>query len=221
MNKAEGWRNWLRSFPNQPSATLGPAFDAVDAYEACLHCPADDRSLQAIVRAASSPHKIVFEVGCHILVELARTSEPAQTALVAMSSGKDTTARFHAVAYLSQSLPADLRHTIVQRSLRDRSAKVRQKAIERAEQFQFKDLLPELETLASTEANASVRRTLALFLPLLRDGFLLERARDGTGWQVTVHGRHSITSSYIPATKYSDSHLQSVIAALREGRVPS
>src|SRR4051794_21169987 len=136
MSYAEYHRGWMRNFPNLPADRLAVALAAVEAFEACERMAEPTTAdLEPLVAAASSPHKVVFEVGCNLLVVLAARCAAAQSCLFQMARDKSATARFHAVAHLDTSLPEELRLEIVNLALRDRSAKVRQKGIEGAEKF--------------------------------------------------------------------------------------
>jgi hypothetical protein len=212
---AEHFRQWLGNFPKQPADQRALALSAIDAYETGERNEALSRGdLAPLIRAASDPHKIVFEVGCHLLAHLATSRVEGQDAFRAMARSKDATARFHAVAYLEESMPEPLRLEIVELALGDRSARVRTKGIERAMDFSFKALLPRLEQMLATEKTNKVKRTLALFVPLLRDGYCLRQSTDGNGYWLTVRKPRSIPTVFIPQAKYSEDFVRSEIARL-------
>jgi hypothetical protein len=191
---------------------------AVDAFETLsTGRSTDDQAFQILVKAASSPHKLVFETGCHLLVQLATTQPICQQAIDRMASSRDSTARFHAVAYLNASLPEPLRLSVIDRGLSDRSSRVRAKAVEQAETFGLHHLLPRLEAMISSEPRADVQRCLALHVPLLRDGFRLEPIPDGSGFWLTVRGPHSIGGPFIPRHRFSDSYVKEVVERLKKG----
>jgi len=216
MNTPDQWRRWLSRFTRQPKHRLAQAFEAVDAFEALSAGP-DEQILQSLVKAASSPHKLVFETGCHLLVLLAATQENCQQAIDRMSSSQDATARFHAVAYLNASLPESLRFSIIDRALSDRSSRVRAMAVQQAETFGLRHLLPRLEDMIASESRANVLKSLALHVPLLRDGFLLEPEPDGSGYWLTVSTPGSIRTSFIPQDRFRDSYVREAVARLKKG----
>ena len=114
MSTADDYRTWLRKFPKEPAARMATALAAVDAFENCQRkrrMTAAD--LRPLVLAASSPHKLVFETGCNLLVQLAALNAEAQACFLEMAKDKNATVRFHAVAYLSRKLPEPLRLEIV------------------------------------------------------------------------------------------------------------
>jgi hypothetical protein len=183
------------------------AIAAVDAFEAFEHS-LNAADLRPLVIAASSPHKLVFETGCRLLVGLAALHAEAQLCLLQMAKAKEATARFHAVAYLEEALPERLRRNIVQLALSDRSTNVRQKGIEGAERFKFVQFLPQLEEMQHHETSESVQDSLALHIPMLRDGFGLRPSDDGTGYWLTVLGPRASARSFIPKEKCCDEFIR-------------
>jgi len=216
MNTPDRWRRWLSRFTREPKERLAQAFEAVDAFEALSAGP-DAQILQSLVKAASSPHKLVFETGCKLLFLLAATHENCQQAIDRMSSSQDATARFHAVAYLNASLPESLRFSVIDRALSDRSSRVRQMAVEQAEAFGFREFLPRLEGMIASELRANVLKSLAFSVPLLRDGFLLEPAGDGSGFFLVVRGPNSVGGPFIPLHRLSDSYVKEAVERLKKG----
>jgi hypothetical protein len=214
MNIAERFREWLRNFPTVPAERMAMALAAIEAFEA-FERRSSAADLRPLVMAASSSHKLVFETGCRLLVRLAAHHTGAQQCLSEMAKDKNATARFHAAAYLDDELPEALRREIVHQALSDRSAKVRQKGIEGVERFKFTDLLSRLEEMQRTETNEGVRRSLALHVPLLRDGFLLEPSEDGAGYYLIVRGPGSVGGPFIPKDKYSEEFLRQEVARLQ------
>jgi hypothetical protein len=213
---AEGYREWLRNFPKEPTDRMAAALAAVDAVEA-YERDGTAASLAPLVLAACSPHKLVFETGCNLLVKLATRHPETRCYLLLMARDKNATARFHSVAYLKSELPEELRLEIVTLALGDRSAKVRQKGIERAEEFGFKQFLPRLEEMQRTETDGAVLRSLAFHLPILRDGFLLKPSGDGKGYYLTVRGPTSLGGPFIPESRYSDDYVRQEVARLQAG----
>lgn len=214
MSIAERYKEWLRNFPKEPAARMAVALAAIDAFETCER-QVSDASLSRLVLAACSTHKLVFEIGCSLLVRLATGNAEGQQCLLQMARDKHATARFHAVAYLDVELPEALRREVVELALADRSAMVRQKGIEGAERFKFTHLLPQLEDMQRKETNKAVRRSLALHVPLLRDGFLLEPSADGRGFYLTVRGPSSIGGPFIPKENYSEEFVRQEVTRLK------
>jgi hypothetical protein len=213
----EQYRIWLRRHASKPADRLAPVLEAVDAYEALsAEGPTDDRALQSIVAAASSPHRLAFEIGCSILVHLAVMREDCRQAIDRMASSSRRTARLHAIAYLDAALPESLCLSVVERALSDRSSQVRAMAVQQAEALGFRQLLPRLEAMLASEPHADVQRGLAFHVPMLRDGFGLEPNRDGCRVRVrTLRG--GITSAFIAAGRFSDSCLRETVERLRKG----
>ncbi len=216
MSAADQYREWLGRFPAEPADRMATALAAIEAFEACERKPdLAEADLQPLVAAATSTHKRVVETGCKLLVQLALRHPAARECLLQMARSKDAAARFHAVAYLHGELPETLRLEIVGLALRDRSAKVRKKGIERAEQFRFRGFLPLLQEMERMESHAGVRASLDLHLPLLRDGYRLQPAGSGQGYYLTVRGPNSLGGPFIPNEKYSDEFVRQEVARLQ------
>jgi hypothetical protein len=184
--RVKHYREWLSEHPREPKARMALAVAAVDAYERCERKKriADDE-LAPLVAAAESPHALVFNTGCDLLVGLAAKSSDAQRGLLELAGSTSATARFHAIAFVDRRLPKELRLEIVRAALSDTSPKIRAKGVERAEELALTALLPRLEELRRDERHASVRSALDLHLPILRDGHCFEPRSDGSG-QLTV-----------------------------------
>lgn len=213
MSPAGTYRDWVEHYPNQPADRVAQARAAIEAFEAAERDPAAD--LGPLVVAASSPHKLVCETGGTLLALLAVNHPGAQLAFRRLATARAATARFHAVAFLTTDLPEPLRREVLGRALDDRSAKVRWKAVEQAEEFGFRDLLPRLEAMAETDQDAGVRRTLGLPIPLLRDGYVLQPSPDGRGYHLTVRGPHGIGGPFIPNDLLTDEFVREQIAVYR------
>jgi hypothetical protein len=214
MSIAEGYREWLRNFPKEPADRMAAALAAVVAIEA-YERRGTAASLAPLVLAACSPHKLVFETGCNLLVKLATRDPEARQCLLQMARDRDATARFHAVAYLKSALPEELRLEIVTLALGDRSTKVRQKGIERAEDFEFRQFLPRLEDMQRTETNPAVLRSLAFHIPLLREGFVLSQSKDGKVYNLTVRVPSGYIGRGFPKDKYSEEYVRQEVERLR------
>jgi hypothetical protein len=212
---AERFRKWLRNRPREPAERMAMALAAVDALEACKR-GVSATTLRPLVIAASSPHKLVFETGCNLLVWLAARHTAAQDCFRNMARDKKATARFHAVAFLDEEhFSEPLRREIVQLALDDRSPSVRLKGIERAEQFRFTDFLPRLEEMQRTETNKGVRQTLAMHLPILRDGFFLRPAGDGNYLLIVRRRGGELGGPFISKKHYSEEFVRQQVARLR------
>src|ERR1700677_1835091 len=217
MNTPDQWRRWLRSVTPLPEDRLSVAFAAVDAYETLLTNPVDEiPAVDAFVKAASSPYKLVAETGCGLLFRLAEKLISCQEGIVRMARDNDATARFNAVAYLHRTLPKAVLQFVVGIALSDRSAKIRAKAVQMAEELRLVEYLAQLEAMLVTEKSANVLRNLEFHFPLLKDGFFVTPKSDGTGYEVTIRGTHSIGGSYIPMNLYSESYVREVVERYRK-----
>lgn len=219
--KSDGAKNclhWLRKFPNEKPERMAIIFEAVAAYDACIfNAEVSQADLQPIVNAAMSPYTLVFEVGCNFLGTLAEMHEPARQCWLAMARAKLAPARWHAVAYLETHLPESLRREVLSLALYDKSSVVREKGVEKAWRFKFKDLLPQLDAILLTEKHPGVRESLEFYIPLLRDGYFVAANDDGSGYWLTVGMLDGgIAGRFILAEEYSDDYVRGAIAELRD-----
>jgi hypothetical protein len=221
MSVAEHYREWFQRLPKMPAGRLAPAHAAVDAFEAIerkRQITAAD--LAPLVAAARSPYTAVNNTGCNLLVELADRHPAARQCLVQLARDKRAVVRFSAVYAVGMVLgkgfylSEPLRREIVERALGDRSTLVRRTAIEQAETFGFKDLLPRLEAMQRTETNDDVLKALAKHIPLLRDGFLLEPSGQG-GYFLWVRLPGSLSGTGIARADYSEEFVRQQVARLR------
>ena len=219
MNVAARYRAWLDGFPKEPQDRMAIALDAIAAYEAIeRNGQANASDLELLVAAFCSPHKLVFETGCNLLVALAQSHLEVQQCLLQMARHKGTTARFHAIVYLNRNLPAPLLNQVVTLALGDRSSKVRGKGVEQAEGLGLTAFLPQLEEMQRTESDEFVLRQLAFHIPLLRDGYLVEPASDGSGFDLTVRGPDgSVGGPFISREEFSDERVRQEVARIRGG----
>ena len=210
---AKEYRDWLDRFPKEPPERMALARAAVDCFDACG--PKKDLAqvdIQPLVEAASSPYKVVCETGAALLVFLARTRSEAQDALRAMATATTLAARFNAVGFLTHTLPEALRIEIIDMALKDKSAKVREKGIERAEGFGITSFLPQFEKMQASETNDAVRRSLEFHIPLLRDGYLLQPSSDGAGYFLIVRTSSALGGPYIPKELCTKEYIEKVVA---------
>jgi hypothetical protein len=149
------------------------------------------------------------------LTLLANQNATAQQCLLQMARDKNATARFHAVAFLKAYLPEALRAEIVGLALSDRSVKVRLKGIEGAEKFKFRQFLARLEDLQRTDTNAQIQYSLAIHLPVLRDGYYLRPSGDGLGYFLVVRGPRSFGGPFIPNEKCSEQFVRDEVARIQ------
>ncbi len=198
---------------------MAMALAAIDAFEGNESKMAlDALEIEPLVRAASSSHKLVYETGCNLLVVLARTHQEAQQCLLEMAQSKSATARFHAVAFLDHKLPEQLRIMVIEFALRDRSAKVRWMAVQQIERFGMSAFLPRLLEMKETDQEESVQKSLDYHIPLLRDGYRIEPAKDGSGFYLTArYPDGSSGGPFISKQEFSDDYVRQVVARIRSG----
>lgn len=175
-------QNWKKA----QDRALG--FAALDAFEALLQVedPGEDE-LAAVVAAARSPHKLVFDLGGELLRLLAQRSEGARAALRGLLASRSAKQRLVAIAYLTPSFPRPFLIDLLRLGLADRSGEVVQKAAERCADARLTELLPELARAERASTSKDTREWISLMKDIARDGYAVRRAGGGE-FELTVRG---------------------------------
>ena len=118
--------------------------------------------------------------------------------------------------YLANEFSQELKGTIFRRLLHDKAALVRVQAIEAIGGRAANWMLSDLTTLRSTEMNHKVLRSLDSWIPLLRDGYLVEPSPDQTHLTVTVLTGRGTASKILNSTDPNDPRIQRLVEELRE-----
>jgi hypothetical protein len=165
----------LRRFVSEQSLSVERRALALDAIDAFVSFDARQElaSLEPLAAAASSTNKAVYEVGAQLLALLARRFDAARDRWRVLATSRSATARFHAIAYLDGQMPEAFLLEVLRLGLADRATRVRAKSVEVTEAFELRELLPDLERLATEEKAEAVLEALADYLPMLRDGYAL------------------------------------------------
>lgn len=162
-------------------------FAALDAFEASLGRNLEEEELAAVVAAARSPHKAVFDLGGELLGLLAARSEAARTAFRGLAVSKAGKHRLVAMAYLTQSLPRPFLVELLRLGLADKASDVVQKAAERCAAARLKELLPELLRAERAATREETREWVSLMKDITRDGYAVRPAGRGE-YELTVMG---------------------------------
>jgi hypothetical protein len=171
----------------------------------------DPALLAPLIAAARAPARALFEIGATLLGLLAQEFEAAREAWLGLTIDRTSTARFTAVAYLTPEMPRGFAQRVVERALADKSTKVRSKGVELASELELRALVPQLERLATDDPDEAVRRSLASWLPILRDGYRLVGTKEDGYW---VHFR--VPGAYISAPFHGDPTPAAIAAVIQE-----
>jgi len=173
--------------------------EVLSSAEARRHAPPDDlvtaELLAPVVAAASDARVSVARNAAWVLWVLTGFFTAAQEAVARMAQDPRAHVRHHAMVSVGKLAPLPLKLEVLGRGLRDRSARVREKAADRARASYVREITPELESAAARERNAAIKRRLERVLGLLRDGYFVSPAR-GAEVEVVIAVKDG-TASYL------------------------
>jgi hypothetical protein len=213
----EDYERWIQQY-------LKPRFpELVKEFRACLsgyerikaNNRVDKHSLNAIVRAASSPRAPLLNTAIHFLSDLSGRYPEVDEAIVTMSNDKHWYVRCHAILSLDQETPRDIVLAILKKGLQDRSASVRRVVTWQAQSLRVSELIPDLENQLAIEPHSGAKHSIDFHLRLLRDGYGLEY-RDGEPpflWIPTIDG---MRGCYVSQEDIDTKGIQVIIAENRK-----
>ena len=156
------------------------------------------------------------ELGFHVLMDLALTEPLLRTPVSQLAGHRSAAVRRGLAFYLSRELPAEFQSEVYRALLQDKAASVRECAIKRIGMIYFKDLLPELRALRSSERNDKVIRCLDYWIPLLEVGYRVVPATNYDGMlEVTALTGNGTATKWIKA---SDPHDPQILRAVEDLR---
>ncbi len=212
----EKYEPWLRGYLRKRCPELEPpllaAFDAFDSLQQGKSLTPE--VLEPIVEAASSSRRPLYENATPLLSKLTEHHAEARAAVGTMANDSRSHVRFNAILCLGKSTPLSFSLPLLQQGLRDKSAKVREKAADWAGRLRLRELVPDLEESAAREKNAGASGTIEFELKLLRDGYVLEPGSDD-GFDITTFSHHGGTAGrWVRRTELESRGLQAILAEL-------
>jgi hypothetical protein len=156
------------------------------------------------------------ELGFHVLMDLALTEPRLRAPVRQLASHRSAAVRRGLAFYLSRELPAEFQSEVYGALLRDKAASVREYAITRIGTIYFKDLLPELRALRSSERNDKVIRCLDYWVPLLEVGYRVVPAANYDGMlEVTALTGNGTATKWVKASGPQDPQVLRAVEDLR------
>jgi hypothetical protein len=213
----ERYDRWIRDHLRKRYPELEhPLLAVVDGFDAIqANAIIDAGDLRPIVEAASSQRRPLLENATTLLSELTERYEEARGAVAAMSEDSRNHVRFNAILCLGSPTPLAFTLGILRRSLRDKSARVREKAADWAGRLRLREFVPDLESAFSIEQNSKAKRTIEFELKLLRDGYILEPRREG--FFVTTHrSGGGVTAQFVPHAELEQRGIDAIVADMTE-----
>src|SRR5262245_6765167 len=166
-----------------------------------------------------SPRGLVWNNATTLLKLLGERFDDAALSILEMSKNPKAHARFCALCCLGEKTNGDIVRTVIKAGVRDKSAKVRWKAVERARDLQLIELVPEITAALNTEKHGKTRSTIEFELRLLRDGYILEPENQNR-YLLTVSYHRGTRMRYISDEKLKAEGIETLVAKLRKSRVP-
>lgn len=217
MPKREEYEHWIQQY-------LKPRFpELVKEFRACLNGyeriksnnRVDERSLNAILRAAYSPRAPLLNTAIFFLGELSEHYPEVNKAIVAMSNNRHWYVRCHAILSLGQETPNDIVLAILKKGLQDRSASVRRVAAWQVQSLRVSKLIPDLEDQLAIEPHPGTKHSLDFHLRLLRDGYVLEY-RDGEPPFLWIPTSDGMRGCYVSQEDIDTKGIQVILAEVRK-----
>ena len=126
-------------------------------------------SINAAVKGVSSHRVPVYETASYILGDLATYDQGTLQALVELSHSTDSRVRHNALLCLRDETPTAAVYEMLERSLRDKSSRVRRKAADWAGRLRFNAVLPAIHQALQIESNAETRYVMAVEVQRLQN----------------------------------------------------
>jgi hypothetical protein len=218
MKSARDWYEpWLRGgyLRKRCPELEAPLLAAIDAFDSIQQGKAvTPEVLEPIVQAVSSSRRPLYENVTTLLSKLTEQHAEARAAIERMAKDPRSHVRFNAILCLGKSTPLSFSVRVLQQALRDKSAKVRQKAADWAGRLRLRELVPDLEEAAAQEKNAGAAGTIEFELKLLRDGYILKPGSDD-GFDVTTFSNNGgVAGRWVRRTELESRGLQAILADL-------
>lgn len=193
-----------------------PLLDAIDAYDKIRGKKRlNPKLLAQIVKAAKSSRRPLYENATDYLGNLTRNHPAARSAVEQMAIDPRSQVRFNAILCLTKSTPRSFTLRILRQGLRDKSARVRRKTADWAGRLRIHELVPVLEEALAIEKNAKAKATIEFELRLLRDGYILEGARDG-GFEVTTFSSDGVAGRWVSRSELKRLGIKAIVADLAD-----
>jgi hypothetical protein len=182
-SKREHYEKWFakRRGPRHP-ADEAAALAAADVFDQMQKSGKySDKSLDALVHAASSARGLVWNCGVDLLCATMHRWPQASVAIANMLKSRRANVRFSAICCITKSMPPETATQMIAAGLKDKSGRVRWKAAQEAQSLNMVQVIPQMEEALSKERDKKVRKSIDFALGLLRDGYhVSDRDKDGT-----------------------------------------
>jgi len=171
-------REWL-SVLVEEGPIRDSGFAALDAFGACQgQLQVAPAAVHPIREALSSRYSRVREMAAEMILLLATRFEPARNVIVESLSDPDEHVRFSMISHFQfyrMPFSPDFIRQVLERSLKDKSARNRTMAVQGCNTYMREDLLPELEKMLHADKSSKVLESIKYHLPLMQKGYSVDR----------------------------------------------
>lgn len=170
--------------------------------------------LQRVVEGASDSRGLLWNNATDLLMKLSGKWPAAADAIAAMFQSPKANIRFAALCSLGRDTPVAVTDALLKAGLSDRSARVRWKAVDRADTLERRNLVPEITAALAVESDDKARRSMELDLRMLRDGHWV-RPESPQRIRVTARLHNGIASKTVSEDELQTKGLEAILAELR------
>jgi hypothetical protein len=156
-----------------------------------------------------------MELAFYVLMDLALSKPSLRTHVSQLANHRSAAVRRGLAFYLSRQLPQGFQSAVYRALLRDKAASVRLQAITAIGMREYKELLPDLRALRTSERNGKVIGSLDYWIPLLEVGYRVERSQTPGMLDVTALTGNGVASTSVKAKGPNDRQILRVVAELR------
>ena len=186
-----------------------------DAYDAATESGAlSAAQLERLVEGASDTRALLWNNATNLLMKLSGRWPEAAEAIATMFRSRRAHVRFAAICSLGRETPVAITDTLLKAGLCDKSSRVRWKAVDRANQLERRNLVPEITAALASESDAKARGSMELDLRMLRDGHWVRSESPGR-LLVTARLRNGISSRMVSDDELRAKGLDAILAELR------
>jgi hypothetical protein len=187
-----------------------------DAYDAALQSGTlSAEQLQRVVGGASSSRALLWNNATNLLMKLSGKWPAAADAIAAMFRNRKSHVRFAALCSLGRETPVAVTDALLRAGFRDKSSRVRWKAVDRANVLERRNLVPDITAALAAESDDKTRRSMEPDLRMLRDGHWVRP--ESPGWFSVTARRHDGTASRtVSDDELKTRGLEAILAELRK-----
>jgi hypothetical protein len=212
----EHYAAWLerRRAPRDPEAEAD-LLAVADAYDAAMQSGTlSPEQLQRVIDGASDSRALLWNNATDLLKKLSGTWPAAADAMVTMFRSRKAHVRFATLCSLGRETPVTVTDALLKAGIRDKSSRVRWKAVDRANILERRNLVADIAAALAVEPDDKARRSMELDLRMLRDGHWVRP--HSHGWSsVTARLHNGIASRTVSDDELRIKGLEAVLSELR------